>query len=469
MAALTIEMWRFRFFAVTLSALMGAQAAGAQEANPFARIDHIVVIYTENRSFDHVFGLFPGAEGIAEAGGNPQIDRDGKPLPHLPFPFDRSGALTRPNAPFMLEGPLAGVEPVDPTHDFYPEQEQINGGLMNRFVEASNAGGFVMGHRDGRRLRQWALAAEFTLADHFFHGAFGGSFINHVFLICGCPPTYPDAPERLVALLDENGRLQRDEKSPGSALDGPPRWRRSGKVTPDGYAFGKFEPFAPIGPSIPGKAPDILPAQTAATIGERLDEKGISWAWYAGGWAEVMAGRSAPYVGPERFQTHHQPFLYFQAYGPGSAARAAHLKDAREFLEAAEKGTLPQVSFYKPPGRLNAHPVYSDFEASDAHVGEIVDRLRASPNWPRMMIVVTADENGGFFDHLDPPAGDRFGPGARVPTLVISPFARRGFVDKTVYETASILRTIEARFDLAPLTSRDRTAADLRNALEPPR
>jgi phospholipase C len=154
------------------SALADA-AADQTGANPFARIGHIVVIYTENRSFDHVFGLFPGADGVADA-KREQVDADGKPLPYLPFPFDRGAAPTQPNAPFLLEGALAGVETVDPTHDFYPEQEQIDGGLMDRFVEASNAGGLVMGYRDASKLQQWRLAREFTLADHFFHAAFGG-------------------------------------------------------------------------------------------------------------------------------------------------------------------------------------------------------------------------------------------------------------------------------------------------------
>jgi acid phosphatase len=459
-----------RLLLAAVIALLSPAVPAEEAVNPFARISHIVVIIAENRSFDHVFGLFPGAEGIGAGQGSPQVDADGSPLPFLPAPAG-SGQLRRtPNAPLLLEGALAGVESTDPTHDFYVEQEQIDEGRMDRFVEASNAGALVMGYRDGRGLRQWRLAEEFTLADHFFHGAYGGSMANHFFLVCACLPHYPDAPERLVAILDEKGRLKRQDGSPASALEGPPKWLRSGKVTPDGYAYGTFAPFAPLAP-LGGEAPhaDVLPAQTAPTIGERLDEKGVSWAWYAGGWDDVSAGRSTPYTGPEKFQTHHHPFPYFQAYGPGTPAREAHLKDARDFFAAAQAGSLPQVSFYKPVGRLNEHPVYSEFEAGDAHIGEVVDRLRASPNWPGMLIVVLTDENGGFWDHVAPPRIDRFGPGARIPALIISPFARRGFVDKTVYDTTSILRTIETRFGLAPLGSRDAAAADLRNALEPAR
>lgn len=451
-----------------LALASGGAAAAETGTNPFAPIGHIVVIVTENRSFDHVFGLFPGAEGLEQAArAKPQLDRDGAPLPHLPLTAGLERAAPLPNAPFLLDhGGAPAAEPIDPVHDFYHEQEQINGGAMDRFVEMSNSGGLVMGYHDGRGLQQWALAREFTLADHFFHGVFGGSLFNHIFLICACAPTYPDAPPRLVARLDERGRLLRAEDSPASALDGPPKWLQVGKVSPDGVAFGKFLPFAPIGPGDLGLRGEVMPAQTAPTIGERLDEKGVTWAWFAGGWNSVASGRTATYQKPELFQAHHQPFAYFKAYGPGTAGRASHLKDSDDFLAAAAAGTLPQVSFYKPVGRLNLHPVYADFPSSDAHLGEVVSRLRASPNWPDMLIVVAADENGGFWDHVAPPVIDRFGPGTRAPALIISPFAKKGFVDKTVYDTASILRTIEARFELSPLGARDAGANDLRNALE---
>ncbi len=449
-----------------LSVLIGPAAAQdieAAERNPFARIGHIVVIITENRSFDHVFGLFPGAEGLAAAArAKPQIDRDGRPLPDLPISGIESGQA---NAPFLLTGALAGPEKIDPVHQFYIEQEQIDGGLMDRFVEASNAGGLVMGYRDARASRQWRLAGEFTLADHFFHPAFGGSMLNHFFLVCACAPLYPNAPDGLVSQLDSQGRLARKSASPTSPLDGAPQWRNVGKVTPDGFAVGTFLPFAPIGPIPP--TGDVLPAQTAPTIGDRLSEKGIEWAWYAGGWADVTSGRIQPYAPPDQFQTHHQPFVYFRNFGPGTPARAEHLKDAADFLEDARKGTLPPVSFYKPVGRYNEHPAYAAFDAGDAHLGDIVEALQASPNWADMLIIIVADENGGFWDHVAPPKIDRFGPGTRIPALVISPFARKGFVDKTVYDGTSILRTIEVRFGLAPLTARDAAAADLRGALEP--
>jgi acid phosphatase len=459
------EMTGTRKLVFLAAALLSVSAARAGEGpaasrDPFSRIGHIVVVVVENRSFDHVFGLFPGAEGLAGA-KLPQVDANGATLPKLTFPDNES---ERPNAPFPVDGTPAADDRIDPVHQFYIEQEQIDGGRMDRFVEASNAGGLVMGYRDGHRLRQWRLAQEFTLADHFFHPAFGGSLLNHIFLICACAPVFPNAPEKVVAALDPDGRLQRKDTSPASAASGPPSFVRPGKVTPDGFAVGTFAPFAPLGP-FPAKD-DALPAQTAPTIGDRLSEKGVSWAWYAGGWDAVSSGRLKPYSPPEQFQVHHQPFLYFSNYGPGTSGRA-HFKDFDDLLADARNGTLSQVAFYKPLGRVTEHPAYAEFDAGDAHLGEVIDALRASPNWSDMLIVVLADENGGYWDHVAPPKIDRFGPGSRVPALVISPFARKGFVDKTVYDGTSILRTIEARFGLAPLTARDAAAADLRNALEP--
>jgi acid phosphatase len=457
--------------ALLSTSLCFATGARAEQRNPFARIGHIVVIYTENRSFDHIFGLFPGAEGLnSKKNRFLQVGADGAPLQKLPKPpKDDRFPATLPNAPFALE-PYVGLDAEtkdDPVHDFYIEQEQIDGGRMDRFVEASNAGALVMGHYDGSKLKQWALAKEFTLADHFFHAAFGGSFLNHFYLVCACAPHFPDAPARLIARLDESGaRLARAPDSPADVLAGPPRWINSGKVTPDFHAYGTLQPVLPAGPRAAPPNDESLPTQTAPTIGDRLSEKGVSWAWYAGGWDEVQSGKRTPAASGGGFMAHHLPFLYFAAYGPGTNGRAEHIKDAASFLAAADAGTLPKVSFYKPIGERDGHSAYSTVAAGDEEIAEVVDHLRKSPNWSDMLIIVTADENGGYWDHVPPPRIDRFGPGTRAPTLIISPLARKGYIDHTVYDTTSILRTIEVRFDLSPLASRDAAAADLRNSLE---
>jgi acid phosphatase len=117
----------------------------------------------------------------------------------------------------------------------------------------------------------------------------------------------------------------------------------------------------------------------------------------------------------------------------------------------AQAGRLPAVSFYKPQGDLNMHAGYSDVDAGDRHIARVIDALMSGPQWAKMLVVVTFDENGGWWDHVAPPKGDRWGPGTRIPALVISPHARRGHVDHTIYDTGSIQRLLNRRFGLAPL------------------
>jgi acid phosphatase len=127
------------------------------------------------------------------------------------------------------------------------------------------------------------------------------------------------------------------------------------------------------------------------------------------------------------------------------------------------------VSFYKPAGIHNQHPAYGELLTGDAHIADLLDKLRASPQWKDMLVVVTYDENGGFWDHVPPPTGpgwaDRFGPGSRIPTILVGPTVRRGFIDSTPYDTTSILKFITERFGLEPLPGVRPNAGNLANAL----
>ncbi len=124
------------------------------------------------------------------------------------------------------------------------------------------------------------------------------------------------------------------------------------------------------------------------------------------------------------------------------------------------------VSFIKPLGPQNEHPGYADLLTGEHHVMDLVDAIRNGPDWPTTAIVITYDEHGGFWDHVPTPVVDRWGPGIRVPTLVISPFAKRHFVDHNRYDTTSILALIENRWGLEPLSDRDAGANDMANAFE---
>src|SRR5256885_5853995 len=170
------------------AAILTACAASpqAEATQGVARIEHIVVIYAENRSFDHLYGLFPGADGIANAtlGQKTQLDHDGNPLAHLPPVYEDgkpSLGFPRglPNGPFRIDAPpvnrrMDEVLP-NPIHAYYHNREQINGGKNNMFVAMSTAGAWVMGYFDGSKMKLWKWAQEYTLADHFFMAAFGGS------------------------------------------------------------------------------------------------------------------------------------------------------------------------------------------------------------------------------------------------------------------------------------------------------
>jgi acid phosphatase len=527
--------------------------SGSGDATTLAlqsKIDTIVVIYAENRAFDNLFGTFPGAHGLAEVvdgAGHPlpayapQVDRDGSVLSVLPPTWGgvtasgtepvvtQAESTGLPNAPFSIERAFTAQSHVtlstssvtrDLWHRFYEHQMQIDGGKNDGYAAWSDAGGLALGHYDYGQSALYKLAREFVLADNFFQGAFGGSFLNHQYLICACAPEYPNAaaaPARpSVAILERDTagnylpRLRPAAGGAGSALDGPPKFAKSGNLAPANYfGDGKYyavntmqPPYQPSG-NYPAKDDagllyadpnnaTTLPPQTQDTIGDELDAKQIHWAWYAGSWdAALDDGRRAPGLarkaiyapatagGNPDFQPHHQPFNYYQRFDPKAHDddRAAHLKDYGALLIDAAAGRLPSVTFYKPQGNVNQHAGYASVAEGDAHIAELVAKLRASPQWRHMVIVITYDEFGGAWDHVAPPRGDLLGPGARIPALIISPYARHKTVDHTQYDTASILRLITRRFDLKMLpglTQRDAALAahgaapmgDLTNALD---
>jgi phospholipase C len=296
-----------------------------------------------------------------------------------------------------------------------------------------------MGYWDGAKLPLWRWAQDYTLADRFFAAAFGGSMLNHMLLFCACAPRWSDAPAGLRAEIGPNGSLVRD-----------------GAVTPDGYLVNTA--YTVNTPHWPGDNPaELVPNLTEPTIGERLEADGVSWAWYMGDWRQALAGRSEAV----NFKTHQMAPLYFAAYADGTAAKAAHLKDEAEFLDGLRSGALPAVAFVVPADGDSQHPGSANISQGERHAVALLDLIRNSPIWQRAAVIVTWDENGGLWDHVAPPPGDRWGPGPRVPALIISPYAKKGYVDHTVYDGTSILRFIEWRWDLAPLGSRDAKANNL--------
>lgn len=331
--------------ALILTANLDVSVPQAQAAGPLDKINHIVVIYQENWSFDSLYGEFPGANGADNAGAaTVQVDKSGQPFANLPQALDNTKKppvadtrfpATLPVQPFDI----AQYAPPDQKFPdvgagFYQEQYQIDGGKMDKFAAWSANPGLVMGYYDSTHLPEGALAQQYTLADNLFHAAYGASFLNHFWLICACSPTWPNAPASKIAQLDANGVMVKD-----------------GAVTPDGYAVNTSFTVNTPHPASVTDTTQLLPQQTMPTIGDRLSEKNVSWAWYSGGWNDALAGHPDPL-----FQFNHQPFAYFANYADGTPAKAAHLKDETDFMSALTTNDLPSVSFIKPLGPNNEHP-----------------------------------------------------------------------------------------------------------------
>jgi acid phosphatase len=555
--------------AATVSLPASAQARGGHD--PLKGIKHIVVIYQENHSFDNLWGRWPGVDGLSR---NPartprqiQVDRNGRPFdcllqddvnlttsadpppngglspscstsPPAAFnshfrnrvfnidkfigPQDTTCFDPSPQAPFppangVPKGTgLPGGCTRDLVHRFYQEQYQIHGGRMDRYTVGSDAVGLTQGYYDTTALPLFKFltrdrrAPRYVIADRFFQGAFGGSYLNHQWLIAaqtqrwegtapadgsandlhsivgadGHPNNYPLHPAPLFPAPGgvKDGALT-EAADPATGACAPPP---GSPTPPPGTVCGDFAvntiqpPFQPFSPGT--AVSRRLPPLHSSTIGDLLSARGISWNWYSGGWdnaagnvngrgwtngsgptcsdPSTLATATFPFCANVLFQFHHQPFNYFANYGPGQPGRS-HLKDERDLLADARAGRLPAVSFVKPVGLENEHPGYTSVTAGEQHLVDLIKAIRADKkDWPSTAIVVTYDEFGGAWDHVPPPTGrgvsDQWGPGTRIPAMVISDrLPRRAAVDHAQYDTTSILGMIEERFGLRPLSSRD--------------
>jgi acid phosphatase len=546
-----------------LAAVPATSYASDDRGGGLSGIKHIVVIYQENHSFDNLFGGWEGVNGLSHAAGRTtQVAADGTVLPCLPqndvnlssptpLPATCHGSVGSTivdsaftNQPFRIDdfiaptdktcpapgvfaahgvlkdsaGALPGGCTADLVHRFYQEQYQIDGGKQDRYVTGSDAIGLTMGTYDTKALPLYAYlhgkhAPKYAIADNFFQAAFGGSFLNHQWLIAAATPVWPGAladgsANDFHSVIGADGSPANYPLHPSTGLSDLALTQaanpdgtcavRTGKPTPPAgtvcgdFAVNTIQPFNQ--PFAPGTADARrLPPQTAPTIGDRLSANGVDWAWYSGGWDNAAGNVGAagwtngttpgtctdpnvittavyPNCPDKLFQFHHQAFAYFANYAPGTAARAAHLQDEVNFIAAARSGHLKPVSFVKPIGEENEHPGYgSEHDGSD-HLVDLIKAVEEGPDAGNTLVVVTYDEFGGQWDHVAPPTSpgisDPMGPGTRIPALLVSPRLPGQFtVDHTSHDTTSILATIEHRYGLAPLSSRDAAVADLSSAL----
>jgi len=423
------------------------------------RLQHIIVIYQENWSFDSLYGQFPGANGLQHGFDtlsqydkstnytslfykSPRPLNNGAPDPNFPASPDGNLALwsdhsvALPVFPFDFTNYIdSDVTTGDIVHRFYTQQLQIDNGALEakksdlgKFLTWSDNPGLVLSYLDATNLPEGELAQQYTLCDNFFHSAYGGSFLNHQWLIAAQTPPWTTA-------------------------------------IPTGWQSSKRLLINNSDPSQPGYV---------ETIGNRLDDARISWKWYSGGWNVALQNNTQAANDPNIiFQFHHQPFAYFTKYAPfldapnanytsppplnpETTGPNAHLQDETQFLADLQHNRLPTVSFIKFAGIDNEHPGYTNVVRGQQHVADIVRAVQNSNIWNTCAIIVTYDENGGRWDHVTPPVrDDGWGTGVRVPAIIISPLARDGYIDHREYETVSILKLLEFRFHLAPLAARD--------------
>jgi phospholipase C len=555
---------------LALSALPAAGSESDQGGSQLGKINHIVVIYQENHSFDNLYGSWPGVNSLAnaDAANTLQIKQNGTVFACL-LQNDVNLAGVQPascadttgtpantaftshftNQPFNIDDYIQSTDTTCPkpgvfaangvpkgtglpggctedlVHRYYQEQYQLNGGQQNRYVSGSDAIGLAMGVYKTQNLPIYQYLhqpghPQYAISDKFFQAAFGGSFLNHQWLIAAATPVFAGAlndgsPNDRHSVVDANGMPSNYPlyTSPlGAAVKdfnitascNPPAGR---PATPGNVVCGDFavnttqpwyQPYAP-GTANARRLPPLVVtpgSKVNVTIGDELSGNGVDWAWYAGGWdnaagntsspyysngagptcsdtTNTISGATYPYCADKLFQFHHQPFNYFANYAPGTEARAAHLRDEKDFLHlttsSATACKLKPVSFVKPIGAENEHPGYTGENQGSSHLVDLIKAVEGSACKNDTLVVSTYDEFGGSWDHVTPPGqgddegvADRWGPGTRVPALVIAPFLKGDFVvDRASHDTTSILATIEHRFGLPPLGSRDAAVNDL--------
>ena len=350
-----------------------------------------------------------------------------------------------------------------------------------------------------------SLADRFTLADNYHQAVMGGTGPNHIMLgtgdmvffsdgaghplpppplppqLAGLPPTFP--PLSLIANPDpvpgtnnlyKNDLLAvlgiyvncADNTQPGvsaitSYLQSLPFEVASNCAPSHFYAVNNIFPgFHPDGrPANPFNSPPaadgsdffFVPPSNIRTIGDALIAKDVSWRYYGGGFNDAVAGR------PNAFCPICNPMQYATSIMVNAAVRTEHTKDVLDFFSDIANDTLPSVSFVKPSGFVDGHPLTSKVNLFEAFLKNIVDRFEAKPKlFARTAILVTFDESGGFYDSGFIQPLDFFGDGPRVPLLAISPHARGGRVVHTYYDHISILKFIERNWGLQPLSVRSR-------------
>lgn len=361
-------------------------------------IKHVVFVIMENRSFDNVFGRFPGADG-ATSGMDHGVRR----------PLTRAELQRAHDIPHCYPCNVASVD----------------GGKMDGFDQTdwANRYAYTQFHRD-QITAYWNWARHFVLSDHFFASAMGPSFPNHLYTIAATSGGALDNPIQSAAAL---AKQQQRGRAKSWGCD----------IAPGGYV-------EIVDPE--GKLVKVDPCFDFKTEGDLLRRKHIPWADYSATNTQLGYMWSA-YNAIGRYR--NDPALW-----------DAYMRPVDDVVRDVKADRLPAVTWVTPRFALSQHPEYNFCYGQNWTIG-LVDAIMASPMWKDTAIFLTWDDFGGFYDHVPPVRLDRFGLGIRVPMLVISPYAKQGYIDGTQGEFSSVLRFIEDNWGLTQLTRRDRIAHDM--------
>jgi phospholipase C len=444
-------------------ALTHVRAATRPAAVPTTPIQHLVVIFQENVSFDHYFGTYPRATNPA---GEPAF----RPLSSTPSINGLTDALLTGNPNTANPSRLDRSQPLtcDQKHGYTPEQQAFHSGLMDQFMQFTNTPtcsapyvskpNLTMNYYDGNTVTGlWNYAQHFAMSDNSFGTGFGPSTPGALNLISG--QTHGATPSSIAGSVAQ-GTVIGD---PDGAYDDC-----SGKTTI---------------------------AMSGKNVGDLLNAKAITWGWFQGGFTptstvagKAVCGSSHKNIGgvtvPD-YSAHHEPFQYYQSTAnphhlPPSAVsmigqtdQANHQYDLSSFWDAANTGYLPAVSFLKAARYQDAHAGASDPLDEQQFIVDTINKLEKLPEWSSTAVVIAYDDSDGWYDHAMPPilnrsndpahdaltgsgscgtatAGayqDRCGYGPRLPLLLISPYARINSVDHTLTDQSSILRFIESNWN----------------------
>jgi phospholipase C len=392
-------------------------------------VSTVVFLVKENRTFDIYFGKFPKANGATTGG-----ICDGGTIPLQP----------------MLD-----ISSPDITHAWTAALTSYNDGGMNCFDQITNAkypDGGPLGYQVADSVdipNYWTLAQQFTLSDNFYSSLHGPSFPNHLYTIAAQSGGVSDNPTPGTA-----GNAP--TVGPCSADGGCPAPGEAGleptDVTPLNQKTGVWGCDADPKTRVPvrdqeGEIEEIYPCLDFPTLGDELTAAGVSWKMYApaAGIEDGGFQGSAGYIWTVYDAIRHMR---------DTPSWAEHVVSTDQFVTDAKNGTLPSVVWISTPTDVSEHTPASVCTGENWTVS-LLQALASGPQWNQSAVFLTWDDFGGFYDHVAPDQIDFYGLGFRVPMLVISPYARTGYINHTRGDFTSVLKFIEEDFDIPALTARD--------------